>query len=231
MAATLAPVTRAQDEARCSCASFVAAYALRGSSGADSSTSSGPRSRPQDGQGGSAEQTYQVQVGNEPGNTPPVFVSQPPTQESLPEPSNPPVGVVDPTSVDLNLGRGDSATTTVSATIPTTGSVPRADVFLLLDDTASFSDWGPILTGQFPLLISQLQAALPGVNFASIIGMLQSIQLEDKGNDAHVRVLVPDDALLVVVAGFTMPMRVMRQAPARAVPAPAAPPAKDEKKE
>jgi RHS repeat-associated protein len=126
-----------------------------------------------DGHGGSADQVYQILVGNEPGNHAPVFVSEPPTQLNLPGPGNPPSGTVDPTSVDLNLGRGDSATTTVSLTVPAGGIVPKADVFLLLDDTSSFGNAGPNLIAQFPNLIAQLQAALPNVNLAFGVGRFE----------------------------------------------------------
>src|SRR4029079_3828933 len=50
-----------------------------------------------DGHGGSADQVYQVVVGNEPGTRAPVFVSEPPTQFNLSGQSNPPSGRVDPT--------------------------------------------------------------------------------------------------------------------------------------
>jgi RHS repeat-associated protein len=141
-----------------------------------------------DGHGGSAEQVYQVQVGNEPGNHAPLFISEPPTQFNLPGQSNPAGGTVDPTRVDLNLGRGDSATTTVSLTVPTGGAVPKADVFLLLDDTGSFetSGVGPNLIRQLPNVIAQLQAALPDVNLGFGVGRFEDYAsaIFDNNSDA-----------------------------------------------
>src|SRR5262245_28737655 len=122
---------------------------------------------------GSAVQVYQVRVGNQPGNTPPVFVSEPPTQFNLPGQSNPPSGRVDPTRVDLNLGRGDSSTQTVSLTVPATGAAPKVDVFLLLDDTGSFGPVGPAVLSQFPAIIAQLRAALPDVDLGFGVGRFE----------------------------------------------------------
>jgi hypothetical protein len=63
----------------------------------------------------------------------------------------------------------------VSVTVPTAGAVPRADVFLLLDDTGSIeaSGVGPSLISQVPTIITQLQAALPNVNLAFGIGRFE----------------------------------------------------------
>src|SRR5262249_38052762 len=119
-----------------------------------------------DGNGGAAGQGYQVGVGQDPANTPPGFVTDPPTPFNPPGGSNPASGSVDPTQIDLNLGRGDVTTRDVSFTVPTTGAVTKVDVFLLFDDTGSFSGTAPILIGQFPTIISQLRAVLPDLNLA-----------------------------------------------------------------
>jgi uncharacterized repeat protein (TIGR01451 family) len=94
--------------------------------------------------------------------------------------SNPPVGDVDPTSLDLSLGAGDMHTSTVSLTLPSGGGVVQAvDVFLLLDDTGSFASNGPIVAAEFPNIISALQTALPGVSLGFGVG-----RFEEYGNFA-----------------------------------------------
>ncbi|MHB8861524.1 MAG: putative Ig domain-containing protein [Pirellulaceae bacterium] len=71
-----------------------------------------------DGRGGRTTQTYVIAVGQEPGNHAPLIVSDPVTQFNFLGPSNPPTGDVNPALLNMDLGLDESATKTVSLTLP-----------------------------------------------------------------------------------------------------------------
>jgi hypothetical protein len=78
------------------------------------------------------------------------------------------------------LAEGDAHTQTVSLTLPTTGALTNmVDVFLLFDDTGSFTFNSPIVRAAFPDIIAQLQTRLPGINLGFGVG-----RLEEYGNFA-----------------------------------------------
>jgi hypothetical protein len=56
-----------------------------------------------DGRGGTATQSFNILVQQQPGNHDPVIISDPNTRYNLPGDSHPSTGAVDPTSIDLNL--------------------------------------------------------------------------------------------------------------------------------
>ena len=88
--------------------------------------------------------------------------------------SNPSIGNVTPTSITLSLAKGQTANQTVSLTLPSTGALTNmVDVFLLFDDTGSFTGNSPIVRGAFPQIISQLQTALPGINLGFGVGRFE----------------------------------------------------------
>ncbi len=88
--------------------------------------------------------------------------------------SNPSIGNVSPTSITLSLAAGQTSTQTVSLTLPSTGALTNmVDVFLLFDDTGSFTGNSPIIRAAFPVIISQLQAALPGINLGFGVGRFE----------------------------------------------------------
>ncbi|MEX0727988.1 MAG: Calx-beta domain-containing protein [Planctomycetaceae bacterium] len=70
-----------------------------------------------------------------------------------------------PVSVDYDTTEGDV----------TTGgsSVTGVDVFLLLDDTGSFSAVGPSLAAGFPSIVTDLESSLPGLSLAFGIGRFE----------------------------------------------------------
>ncbi len=94
--------------------------------------------------------------------------------------SNPAVGDVTPNLIELSLTEGESRTQTVSLTLPTTGALTNmVDVFLLFDDTGSFTFNSPIVRAAFPEIIAQLETRLPGINLGFGVG-----RLEEYGNFA-----------------------------------------------
>ncbi len=80
--------------------------------------------------------------------------------------SNPASGNVTPTSITASLANGQTHRETVSLTLPGSGGVTNlVDVFLLFDDTGSFTANSPIVRAAFPQIISTLTTALPGIDF------------------------------------------------------------------
>jgi hypothetical protein len=94
--------------------------------------------------------------------------------------SNPAVGIVNPTSITTVLANGESYRQTVSLTLPTGHALTnQVDVFLLFDDTGSFTGNSPIVRAAFPDIISSLQTSLPGTDFGFGVG-----RFEEYGNFA-----------------------------------------------
>ena len=95
--------------------------------------------------------------------------------------SNPAVGNVTPLSITTSLTAGVSYFDTISITLPNTGALTNlVDVFLLFDDTGSFVYNSPIVRAAFPDIITQLQAALPGIDLGFGVG-----RFEEYGNFAY----------------------------------------------
>ncbi|MGB4710281.1 MAG: SdrD B-like domain-containing protein [Fuerstiella sp.] len=88
--------------------------------------------------------------------------------------SNLPVGNVSPGLIQVSLAEGETHTQTVSLTLPTTGALTNmVDVFLLFDDTGSFTSNSPIVRAAFPSIIAQLQARLTGIDLGFGVGRLE----------------------------------------------------------
>lgn len=88
--------------------------------------------------------------------------------------SNPAVGNVTPSQITASLATGASQIQTVSITLPNTGALTNlVDVFLLFDDTGSFTNNSPIVRAAFPSIISQLQASLPGIDLGFGVGRFE----------------------------------------------------------
>ena len=62
---------------------------------------------------------------------------------------------------DDPLCEGASKTETVSITLPDSSTADKVDIVLLLDDTGSFADNGPIVADNFAALIDDLEAPSP----------------------------------------------------------------------
>lgn len=89
-----------------------------------------------DGRGGSSDQAFSIVVQKEPGNRPPVIVSDPPTRFDDLGASNLPSGAVAPTELTFDLGLGDSATTTAKVTLPSNQPpTGYADVIFVVDES------------------------------------------------------------------------------------------------
>ncbi len=83
-------------------------------------------------------------------------------------------GNVTPMSLTMSLGAGETFAQTVSLTLPAAGSLSTmVDVFLLFDDTGSFTANSPIVRAAFPTIISTLQASLPGVDLGFGVGRFE----------------------------------------------------------
>ncbi|MGV2340836.1 MAG UNVERIFIED_CONTAM: hypothetical protein LVR18_44925 [Planctomycetaceae bacterium] len=108
---------------------------------------------------------------------PPGNISVPPTGGGIlwpPGTSRPASGNVTPTSLQLTLAAGQSSLQNVSLTLPGTGSLSTlVDVFLLFDDTGSFTANSPIVRAAFPTIISTLQTSLPGIDLAFGVGRFE----------------------------------------------------------
>ncbi len=90
------------------------------------------------------------------------------------------IGNVTPGSITTSLTNGEVYSQTVSLTLPDNGSLSNmVDVFLLFDDTGSFTANSPIVRAAFPTIIESLQASLPGTNLGFGVG-----RLEEYGNFA-----------------------------------------------
>lgn len=88
--------------------------------------------------------------------------------------NHPTVGNVSPSSISTSLANGETYQQTVSLTLPAAGSLAdRVDVFLLFDDTGSFTGNSPIVRAAFPTIISTLQAALPGTDLGFGVGRFE----------------------------------------------------------
>jgi hypothetical protein len=88
--------------------------------------------------------------------------------------SNPAVGNVTPTSITTSLGEDEVEHDTVSLTLPDAGSISnKVDVFLIFDDTGSFTANSPIVRAAFPQMIASLQAAMPTVDFGFGVGRFE----------------------------------------------------------
>ena len=80
--------------------------------------------------------------------------------------------------IQTSLTKGQTYTETVSLTLPTTGALTDlVDVFLLFDDTGSFTSNSPIVRAAFPNIISELQTQLTGIDLGFGVG-----RLEEYGN-------------------------------------------------
>ncbi len=88
--------------------------------------------------------------------------------------SHPAVGNVTPTSITTSLANGDVYNQTISLTLPGSGGLTNlVDVFLLFDDTGSFTSNSPIVRSAFPTIISTLQSSLPGLDLGFGVGRFE----------------------------------------------------------
>ncbi|NUQ64040.1 MAG: cadherin-like domain-containing protein [Pirellulales bacterium] len=94
--------------------------------------------------------------------------------------SNPAVGNMSPSEITISLADGESSRQNVSLTLPGSGALTNlVDVFLLFDDTGSFTANSPIVRAAFPDIIASLQASLPGIDLGFGVG-----RFEEYGNFA-----------------------------------------------
>ncbi len=123
-----------------------------------------------DGNGGVAEQGYEIDVRADAANQPPVIVSQPTIVHSLPSDPNDEVGSVAPTELIVDVDPLQSVTREVSVTLSALGSVDKIDVFFMLDDTGSFHQISESVKNGFQQIVANLQAALPATSLGFGVG-------------------------------------------------------------
>ena len=73
---------------------------------------------------------------------------------------------------------GGTESHSVCVTLPATTTANRVDVFLLLDDTGSFTSVGPQIASVFNSLVSTLQSSYPGVDFAFGVGRVAHVGVD-----------------------------------------------------
>lgn len=115
--------------------------------------------------------------------------------------NNPPEGNVTPTELNLRLTPGRTTTETVSLSFaPGDALFTDVDVFLLLDDTGSFSDVGPVVASQFPGIIEDLQESLPDINFGFGVGRFEdyggTIGSEISGDNINTRPFILNQPII-----------------------------------
>jgi hypothetical protein len=86
-------------------------------------------------------------------------------------------GQTEPHSIELAASSpvcaGSSETVPVSITFPESAVTDKVDVFLLFDDTGSFAGVAPTVQSIFSSLVTDLQAALPGVSLGFGVGRFE----------------------------------------------------------
>ncbi|MCA9167999.1 MAG: tandem-95 repeat protein, partial [Planctomycetales bacterium] len=87
--------------------------------------------------------------------------------------SNSAIGNVTPGIVETVLADGESYRQSYSVTMSQAGISKLVDVFLLFDDTGSFTSNSPIVRAAFPTIISTLQSALPDVDLGFGVGRFE----------------------------------------------------------
>ena len=88
--------------------------------------------------------------------------------------SNPAVGNVTPLIITESLADGEHFSQNVTITLPGSGGLTNlVDVFLLFDDTGSFTNNSPIIRSAFPTIMADLQSSLPGVDLGFGVGRFE----------------------------------------------------------
>ena len=122
--------------------------------------------------GAVARHTFEVLVLPQPGNHPPIIVTEPRTYfESSGSTSGVPQGDVQPRAIRLALQADQTETQTVSLRL--SPDTIKSDIFLLFDDTESFEPYAPTLKTGFPQVVLALQREFPGIDFAFGVGRFE----------------------------------------------------------
>jgi hypothetical protein len=56
---------------------------------------------------------------------------------------------------------------------------------------------------------------IPGINVGVMIGMLENMQLQAKGSEAQLRILIPDEAMMTLPIAFALPLRAVAAPPVK----------------
>lgn len=129
--------------------------------------------RVDDGRGGVTEQEFVICVHPDPNNNPPIIISDP-TGSALGTPSlNPHFGDVSPQLITIPPDTIGKLEETVALRLSPSTIASKVDVFLLFDDTGSFSSAAQILKDQFRDVITNLKQSMPNVDFAFGVGRFE----------------------------------------------------------
>lgn len=124
-----------------------------------------------DGHGGLATQSFQIQVAAEIGNGSPYFVSDPLDFFHLPAMTNPSSGNVAPVELELDLPPGESIVQSISITLPPDGGHGGfADIVLIVDESGSMVGEHAWLAEMVLSLEAQLAARGIGPNRYGLVG-------------------------------------------------------------
>ena len=118
----------------------------------------------------------------------------------LPKEGNPALGSVTPGQIDLALDAGQSQTEVVTVVLG--DYIPMIDVFLLFDDTGSFSGYPSQLAQTFPKLIETLMILYPETDFGFGVGRFEDYGYRG-GNGSDLPFMLDQPILPTSYEGFT----------------------------
>jgi RHS repeat-associated protein len=152
-----------------------------------------------DGRGGVATQSYDARVAVEPGNHPPVIISDPVTMFNLPGASHAAEGNVNPNVIHLELEPGQVASQSVAVTLAQSGQA-YADIVFLVDESESMDPEQAWIEDMVLDLEDALEAEGIGPNRYFVIGFGGDGQHEEPhfhnlNIDSSIFLYAPDDQL------------------------------------
>ena len=155
--------------------------------------------RVEDGNGGIDLRTFTVTVHPTPNNNPPHFITDPPTKFDVATPVGVSTGNVSTSDgtpyLDLDLGTGVSQTKQVSIEIPENIGVEDGpiDVFLLLDDTKSFTNGFQTLVESLPQILGDIVQEYPMNDVGFGIGRFADYGQDSRPFILNMPIVVPED--------------------------------------
>jgi RHS repeat-associated protein len=131
----------------------------------------------EDGHGGVDQQPFTIYVHGEPGNHPPVIISEPGREFFIPSVINPANGNINPTVVQLDLSPNESATVPVTLNLTPESTFLGADILFVVDESGSMADGHNWIRDMVLDLERELMARGIGSNRYGLVGY---------GDDTHI---------------------------------------------